>query len=98
MLAEFASMGGLPILLELPEGIYYYGRRAHESFVPFSLVVRDPANLAAAVREAVARDQRDMSPQQRAGFMASFGEPDGHRCAHLIERVQGLRGTVRVCR
>jgi hypothetical protein len=88
MLAEFAAMGGGPILLRLPETLYYYGRSIHDVFTGFCRVVERVDDMAAATAEVIARDQRSLSPEQAAALADGFGPGDGRSAARLLDEIE----------
>lgn len=93
-LAEFAAMGGVPILLSLPETRYYYGNKAHEDYAQMSHAVRDINELDKAVRDLIVHPGT-LTPAaaDRERVLSSyFGPPDGcsaERFANAVQQVIG---------
>ena len=75
-------MSGRPILLKLPETLYYYGQYSHQVFEGFSRVVSAPDEIAAAISDAL--QMRPLSEDENRALTDWFGPPDGESSARLL--------------
>ncbi len=85
LLAEFASMGGLPLLLRLPETEFYYGAETHNQCAAFCQEVRSIGDLPEAIRQLLASPMTtkpDAAARER-GLRPYFGPSDGNSAARF---------------
>jgi hypothetical protein len=87
MLAEYAAMGGRPILLALPDTRYYHGEIIERLFTPYSRAVRSVDDMEAAIREALQHPRFVLEAAERSALSRAFGEPDGKSAERLADRV-----------
>ena len=90
LLAEFASLGGRPIALALPETVSYLGRNVERVFAGVAEFVRAESEFE-AVLERVLSDPGGASPERDLALAAGFGPPDGRSGDRLIEAIARTR-------